>query len=98
MATNAWLSTADGNYGTAANWSAGSIPAINEEVIIPAGTPSITAGLAQSGVAIGGFYVEEGYEGTIGDPANYLSIDRNNLDFAGPGLASIDLNAASNIP
>ena len=69
MAQNVWLSTADGNYGTAANWSLGHAPQAGEDVVIPSGSPSITSGFNQAGVAIAAFTVEQGYDGAIGDPA-----------------------------
>ena len=95
MAQNVWLSSADGDYATAANWSLGHVPLATEDVIIPAGSPDIASGFTQSGVAIDGFFVEEGYTGTIGDEANYLSIDPDSLHFSGSGVAYIDVNAAN---
>ena len=95
MAGNIWLSTADGNYATASNWSLGHVPIASEDVIIPARSPSIVSGLDQSTVAIGGLYVKDGYDGTLGDPSNSLSIAPSSLFFSGNGLSFIDINASN---
>lgn len=70
-------------------------PYAAENVRIPAGSSSISSSLDQSGVAIEGFYVEEGYDGTIGSAAGYLRIDPNVFEVDSEGQAWIDLHSAA---
>lgn len=98
MATKIWLGDDAGNegdYDTAANWSPSGVPGAGDAVIIPASSPAITAGLAQSAVAILSFRVEPGYSATIGSDEAALDIDPDSFDFAGSGLAFIDLHSAN---
>ena len=72
------------------------VPQAGDNVRIPPGTASITAGLDQSAVALGDFIVEEGYQGDLGgDLAGYLRIDADRLEFrASAGTAFIDVGSA----
>lgn len=77
------------------------IPQAAEHVRIPAGAGNITSNLDQSAVAINGFYVEEGYAGTIGvapttgTPAKYLRIDPDIFEFDSEEQAWIDTGSAA---
>lgn len=72
------------------------IPQTAENVRIPAGAGSISSNLDQSAVAINGFYVEPGYEGTIGAATGYLRIDPDIFEFEGDGgVAYIDIGTAA---
>jgi hypothetical protein len=71
------------------------IPRATENVRIPAGSGTISSNLDQSAVAIEGFYVEEGYDGTIGSATGYLRIDPNVFEFDSLGQAYIDVHSAN---
>lgn len=71
------------------------IPRAGENVRIPAGSGSISSNLDQSGVAILGFYVEEGYDGTIGSATGYLRIDPDVFEYNSLGTGYIDLHSAA---
>ena len=66
MAVNKWESTSSTDYSVAANWSAGTVPAAGEDVVILSGTDDITEGLDQSAVEMNGFEVQPGDNGPIG--------------------------------
>lgn len=71
------------------------IPQAGEHVRFAADSASITSatGLDQSGVAIGDFIVEEGYEGSIGSSTiGYLYIDPDKFEFNGGGSAASYIN------
>ena len=101
MAVNKWESTSSTDYSVAANWSAGTVPAAGEDVVILSGTADITAGLDQSAVEINGFEVQPGYNGTIGSSAGELKLSLGSGDhvkFSGVGEAWIDLgDSACNV-
>lgn len=70
-------------------------PRATEHVKFAADSASITSatGLDQSGVAIGDFIVEEGYEGSIGsDTIGYLYIDPDKFEFSGGGSTASYIN------
>jgi hypothetical protein len=69
------------------------IPSATESVRIPAGSNSITSGLDQSSVEITGFYVEEGYDGTIGSASSYLRIRPDLVHINSRGQSFIDVGA-----
>jgi hypothetical protein len=71
------------------------IPQAGENVRVPSTAGSVTAGLDQSGVAINGFYVENGYDGTMASVDGYLRIDPNIFEFDSQGQAWIDLHTAA---
>jgi hypothetical protein len=77
------------------------IPQATEHVRFAADSASIDSatGLDQSGVAIGDFIVDEGYQGTIGSATlGYLYIDPDKFEFAGSGVAYINIMAAAISP
>lgn len=100
MADKLWLGNVGtaGDYSVAANWSPSGVPSAADNVSIPAGSPSITAGLDQSAVAIGSFTVERGYTGAIGTSSAYLQIDPDSFEFSGTGTAYIDIGSAAISP
>jgi hypothetical protein len=77
------------------------IPQTAENVRVPATAGSITSNLDQSAVAINGFYVEPGYQGTIGvaasstSPPKFLRIDPNVFEFSSRSQAWIDVGNAA---
>jgi hypothetical protein len=74
------------------------IPQGGEFVRIPPGAGSIVSGLDQSAVAIDNFYVEEGYDGTIGSVDGFLRLDLGGqFEFNGSGQAFIDLGASTDV-
>tara|TARA_Y100000593_G_C4313570_1_gene339651 strand:- start:2228 stop:3091 length:864 start_codon:yes stop_codon:yes gene_type:complete len=95
MPVNKWESTSSTDYSVASNWSAGTVPAAGENVVILNGTADITAGLSQLAVELAGFEVERGYNGTIGSSSGDLSLSLGSGDhfkFAGSGEAWINLD------
>lgn len=96
---NVWLSTANGNWNTAGNWSAG-LPETGDDISIPADSPAITTipdGDAKA-VALGNVWVEDGYPHPWGDSDAYFSFTPGGLIWGGTGLAYIDVNAAAISP
>lgn len=75
MATKTWLDV-DGDWSNAANWG-GAIPVDDDDVVINAGSKSITAGLNQSGVQLNSLSITSGYTGNIGTNGTSLQIDVN---------------------
>ena len=68
MATRVWKgndSSTPNDYSVAGNWDT-AVPTAGDTVVIPPGSGSITAGLAQHGVELASFRVEPGYNGRIG--------------------------------
>ena len=63
-------SSTPNDYSVVGNWDtpvgANAVPEAGDTVVIPPGSGSITAGLAQSGVELISFRVEPGYNGRIG--------------------------------
>ena len=86
------------DWAIAENWLAGVVPAENDDVVLPAGAPSILYGLNNSGTSVGSFKVQKGYAGTLGgtDKA-YLkvTIKTNGVtEFGGSGKSWVDLGAS----
>jgi hypothetical protein len=104
MATNIWLTTADGDLTTVGNWSLGAVPVPTNDVIFPANSPAIVANLdalktATIGGSLGHVWFEDGFAGTIGDAdGNYMMFTATGLTFAGSGLAYINLEASAISP
>lgn len=76
------------------------IPQTGESVRIPAGAGSITtaSGLDQSSVSLDDFFVEEGYDGTIGSSTGFLRISLGGeFEFNGTGQSFIDLGGSSDV-
>jgi hypothetical protein len=99
MANKYWIGLATpGDYSVAGNWSPSGVPTAGDVVYIPAGSPSITAGLNQSAVALDGFFVEPGYSGQIGSGTANLQITLDTGEpfvFAGSNTAYIDLGSSA---
>ena len=77
------------------------IPQAGEHVRFAADSASIDSavGLDQSGVAIGDFIIEEGYQGTIGSATlGYLFIDPDKFECRGGGECWINIMAAAISP
>lgn len=73
-------------------------PRAGEHVRFAPDSASINSavGLDQSGVAIGDFIVENGYTGQIGSATlGYLIIDPDRFEFAGGGVAYLNLHSAA---
>lgn len=66
------------DYGTAANWLEGAIPAANDDVLIQ-GAVNITYGLIQSSVELDDFKIDS-YTGQIGSSGSPLVIDMADAD------------------
>lgn len=71
------------------------IPQAGENVRLPPGAGSISSSLDQSAVAILGFYIEEGYDGTIGSATGYLRIDPDIFEVNSRGQSWIDVHTAN---
>jgi len=96
MTQKTWTgASSDGDWSSAANWDSTAVPGAGDDVRIPPGTGPITAGLDQSGVALGDVIFEEGHTGAVGSTSAYLQIDPDRFEFAGGGQAFIDLGAAA---
>lgn len=102
MATKIWLSTSNGNLGTTGNWTGGT-PVSGDDVIFPAGTPAVTAGLTSLNTAtlsgaLGKVVFEEGYTGAVGTTSANMQFTCTRFDFKGSGVAYIDLQASAIAP
>jgi len=99
MPLNIWKVDADGNYSTAGNWSLAAVPTTADDVLIPAGSPAITAGFNQSGVTIRSFTREKGHTAAIGDVQNYLRLTVDGtgsfIDLNGTGSAFLDFGSST---
>lgn len=98
MADKYWQGTTDA-YGTAGNWSPSGVPTANDNVFITS-AQSIAAS-DQSGVELDDFTVLPSMSGTIGTVVAPLQIDMADADrfeFAGSGLAFIDVGSAAISP
>lgn len=84
-----------GDWSVAGNWAPAAVPLATDNVYIPAGSPAITAGLNQSGVALGIVYFQTGYSGTVASSAAYLQLSCSTFIFSGTGQAYIDLSASA---
>lgn len=65
------------DWNTAANWSGGAVPVDSDNVYITQGSFSILYGLDQSAITVGNLSINEGFGGTVGDPANGYSLQIN---------------------
>lgn len=99
MATRVWDgtdATTPNDWSVTGNWEDGTVPTTNDDVRIPAGSAAITAGLNQSAVAIGDFYIEPGYDQNIGSASGYLRIDPNRFEVSPVGGTQyIDIGSAA---
>ena len=86
-----------GDYGVAANWQPSGVPGSGDNVYIPVGSNVISGTLNQSGVSIGTFIVEDGYDSAIGTftssaaSPSYLQIDCTSFTFGGTRKCFIEL-------
>jgi len=62
------------DWSVAGNWAENSVPVSTDEVVIPAGSQKITAGLNQSAVTLAGLTVERGYDQDIGAADGMLQV------------------------
>jgi len=96
MAIRIWIG-GDGagpnDYGVAANWTGNQVPGIGDDVIIPANTPGIYAGLNQFAAHLHSFRVDPGYTESIGSAGNPLQLTMkiDACQFAGTGTAYLEL-------
>lgn len=103
MADKYWLgndSGNEGNYGTAANWTPSGVPVANDNVFL-IGSQAVTSGFDQSAVELDDFIVSSSMSGKIGLVYSPLQVDLANTDrfeFAGSGLAFIDVGTAAISP
>lgn len=65
------------DWNTAANWSGAAVPVDSDNVYITQGSFSILYGLNQSAISVGNLSINEGFGGTVGDPANGYSLRIN---------------------
>lgn len=67
MAVNSWLSTANGDVNTGANWSLGTVPTDGEDVIIDSGSVNITGSLTTlNTIDLASFTIGPNYTGQVG--------------------------------
>ncbi len=104
MADKIWLSTANGNLGTGANWSGGTTPVSGDNLRFPVGTPAITAGLTSLNTAtlsgsLGAVVFEDGCSMNVASTAAPMQITCTRLQgiFSG-GQQFFDLQASAIIP
>ena len=96
MAKNIWIGIDTGNegdFGTAANWSAGSVPALDDDVYFENSSQSCNVGVNRSGMV--GEYnsvnIAQSFTGSIGtsDAALQVKTDAINIGYHnGPGAPS----------
>src|SRR6185369_2508006 len=104
MANKIWLSTANGNLSTAANWSGGTVPVSGDNVRFPAGSPDVTAGLTAlnnstlSG-ALAAVIFEDGNTMNVGSSAAPMQFSCTRLQgFFNGGQQFFDLEASNITP
>ena len=104
MANNAWLGEGGtiGDWSVSANWATAAVPLAGDNVRIPpTSTVAISAGLNQSGTALGDVIIERGYQQAIGTAPTtsalpvYLQVDPNRFEFSGGGESYIDIGSAN---
>lgn len=110
LTATATASAGPNHWGTAANWSTGSVPVDADDVIIGAGNVSILWDLDQSTIDLASFTVMAAYTGQIGNPdyadsyrqyrETYLKLGTaTTVDIGlgdGPGSSLIRLHTGSN--
>lgn len=99
MADKTWVGTT-GDASTASNYSPSGVPAAGDNLRFPAGAGSISSNLtalntATISGALGAVIFEEGYTGTVGTAAQSFQFTCSRFEFAGSGLAYIDLQASA---
>ena len=102
MAITVWSGNSighEGDYGYGPNWSEGSTPSTNDDVMLT-GPQSVTHTLAQSGAAVDVWRVDSEFHGTIGSPAEVLALDPNSIEVyntGGPSFISVASATTANI-
>jgi len=79
MAVKRWLSTADGDWATPANWSPAVIPAGVDDVYFDEGSVDVDGDLDQSALTVVSLNFTEGYTGDVGSSGGSLLINATNL-------------------
>jgi hypothetical protein len=100
VADKIWVGSVSGSLATAGNYSPSGVPAAADNLYIPIGSASITAGLTALSTAtlsgsLGTVEIQEGYSGTIGTKDGYMMFTPTVFRYAGSGLAYIDVEAAA---
>lgn len=108
MATKIWVGTDVGNEGdwdVAANWSPSGVPVSTDDAFLDNTAQSVTAGFAQSAVALTSLTITNTFTGQIGDASTYLAIGTAALDIGiamgsdrttkGSNFIKIDLGSAT---
>ena len=73
MAIRIWTDgAADGNFGTAGNWTGAAAPVTGDTIIVSSTTRAITSGMDQTAILSGTFIVGEKFYGSIGTAASPL--------------------------
>ena len=103
MATRRWISTSDGNFTVATNWSGGAVPTSGDTVIFARNAVDLDGGLGQSAVTNITMIVEQSFTGRIGTIDSYLQlgcatveIGRDDAGLNPPGSARINLDVGTN--
>lgn len=98
MATKTWKgddATTPNSWSVAGNWDGG-VPVNSDDVIIPAGSAAITAGLNQSAVTLNSLIVENGFDQNIGSTTGDLQIGTSRFEFSAlGGTQYIDLGSSN---
>lgn len=98
MATKTWKgddATTPNSWSVAGNWDGG-VPVNSDDVIIPAGSLAITAGLNQSAVTLDSLIVENGFDQNIGSATADLQIGTSGFEFSAlGGTQYIDLGSSN---
>lgn len=88
------------DWNTAANWAEGAVPVAGDNVRVT-GSQAISYGLRQAGVTLNNVYFDGTFSGTVGSASAPLSLTLgtgDRFEFAGRGLAYINLNASDVSP
>ncbi len=72
------------DWSTADNWSANTLPATNDTVIIQNSSVSILFGLDQSSVTLTQLEIDQSYLGKIGLPEDHFALDADTSDTSKP--------------
>jgi hypothetical protein len=102
MATRIWSgddATTPNDWSVTGNWEGGVVPVSTDDVYIPAGSASITAGLNQSAVTLTSLTIEQGFDQNIGSSDGYLQVGTSALSVdCDGGEQYIDVGASTPSP
>lgn len=98
MANVTWLGTTSTAFGTAANWSGGSVPSASDSIRFVANYSNPIAAHDFSGTALADVVFEKGFAATVGSKTGNLKLTCTFFEFAGTGVSYIDLAASSIAP